>query len=85
MASMSNTYMPLHVAIPDDCRGADAPAIYLDTLPLHRLGSPERDECYAFASALALGGAGTSDTLQKVKLREHLAFLASLVRRPDGA
>jgi hypothetical protein len=29
MAPMSDTYMPPHVAIPDDCRGAEAPAIYL--------------------------------------------------------
>ena len=44
-----------------------------------RLGPPGRDECYAFVPALALGGPGTADSVQKVKLREHLAILAELV------
>lgn len=45
---------------------------------LQRLRTPEPDECYAFVPALALGGSGTSDTLEKVKLREHIGFLAEL-------
>jgi hypothetical protein len=44
-----------------------------------RLGPPARDECYAFVPALALGGPGTADSVQKVKLREHLGILAQLV------
>ena len=44
-----------------------------------RLGPPERDECYAFVPALALGGPGTADSVQRVKLREHLGILAQLV------
>jgi hypothetical protein len=44
-----------------------------------RLGPPERDECYAFVPALALGGPGTADSVQRVKLREHLGILAELV------
>ena len=44
-----------------------------------RLGPPERDECYAFVPALALGGAETADSVQRVKIREHLGVLAQLV------
>jgi hypothetical protein len=44
-----------------------------------RLGSPGRDECYAFVPALALGGPGTADSVQKVKIREQLGILAQLV------
>jgi hypothetical protein len=51
--------------------------LFKEALP--RLGPPERDECYAFVPALPLGGSGTSDTLQKVKLREHLHLLAQLM------
>ena len=36
MASMSDTQLPPLVALLERCRGADAPAMYLDTLPLHR-------------------------------------------------
>lgn len=43
-----------------------------------KLGIPKHDECYAFVPALAVGGPGTVDTLQKVKLREHLGLLAQL-------
>ena len=46
---------------------------------MQRLGPPSRDECYAFVPALPLGGPGTADTVQRVKLREHLAILAQLV------
>ena len=45
-----------------------------------RLGPPDRDECYAFEPALALGGPGTVDTIRRVKIREHLSILAQLVR-----
>ena len=44
-----------------------------------RLGKLAYDECYAFEPALALGGPGTPESLAKVKLREHLAFLAQIV------
>ena len=47
---------------------------------LPRIGPPARDECYAFEPALALGGPGTPDTIRRVKIREHLAILAQLVR-----
>lgn len=36
MASTSDTQGPPHMALPGDRPGADAPAIYLDTLPLHK-------------------------------------------------
>jgi hypothetical protein len=36
MASMSDTQIPPHLARPDNGRGADAPAIRLDTLPSHK-------------------------------------------------
>lgn len=47
---------------------------------VRRLGPPNADECYAFVPALALGGPGTPDTVERVKLREHLGFLSQLVR-----
>lgn len=50
--------------------------IFAEALP--RLGPPARDECYAFTPAVALGGPGTADTLQKVKLHVHLHLLAQL-------
>lgn len=45
---------------------------------LPRLGRPAVDECYGFMPPKALGGSGTPDTLERVKLREHLAFLGVL-------
>ncbi|MFW5720497.1 MAG: GAD-like domain-containing protein [Candidatus Dojkabacteria bacterium] len=50
--------------------------VYQEALP--KLGIPEYDECYAFVPSLVLGGSGKADTLQKVKLHEHLAFLVQL-------
>ncbi len=44
-----------------------------------RLGPPAEDECYAFVPALALGGPGTAESLQKVKIREHLDILRQIV------
>jgi hypothetical protein len=52
--------------------------LFKEALP--KLGPPERDECYGFHPAIALGGPGTADTLRKVKLREHLALLAQIGR-----
>jgi hypothetical protein len=46
---------------------------------LERLGPPDRDECYAFVPALALGGSGGADTVQRVKIREHLGLLAQIL------
>ena len=51
---------------------------FTEALPVLR--PPARDECYGFFPALPLGGPGTADTLQRVKLREHLALLAQLLR-----
>jgi len=48
---------------------------------LQMLGPPERDECYAFEPALALGGPGTVETIRRVKMREHLAILAQLLHQ----
>lgn len=53
-------------------------------LPLYqevmkRLGAPARDECYAFVPALSLGGPGTAESAQRVKIREHLGILAQIV------
>jgi hypothetical protein len=45
---------------------------------LPRLGAPHFDECYAFEPAIALGGSGQANTVQKAKLREHLSVLAQL-------
>jgi hypothetical protein len=43
-----------------------------------KLGPLDADEMYAFVPALALGGAPKLENLQKVKVLEHLAFLAEL-------
>ena len=48
---------------------------------LQRLGPLSRDECYGFEPALALGGPGTVDTIRRVRMREHLAILAQLLRQ----
>jgi hypothetical protein len=45
-----------------------------------RLGPPDRHECYAFEPALALGGPGTVETINRVSIREHLSILAQLNR-----
>ncbi|WP_227992802.1 GAD-like domain-containing protein [Shewanella sp. YLB-07] len=42
------------------------------------LGPLEADEMYGFVSALAIGGAPKLENLQKVKVIEHLTFLADL-------
>jgi len=51
--------------------------LFEKALPL--LGSPSRDECYAFEPALALGGSGDLETIRRVKMREALGVLAQLV------
>lgn len=51
-------------------------ALHQKALP--KLGALEPDECYAFVPALALGGSEEVRSLQRVKLREHLAFLVQL-------
>lgn len=43
-----------------------------------RCGPLERDECYGFFPALALGGSVDVDSLRRVKYLEHLEFLAQL-------
>lgn len=45
-----------------------------------RLGVLDIDECYGYFPPQVMGGSGTSDTLQRVKLREYLYFLAELIR-----
>src|SRR5512145_1418682 len=50
--------------------------IYKQALP--RLGPVDHNECYMFVPALVLGGPGTPESLEKDKLREHLAILAML-------
>lgn len=51
----------------------------LHSKALLRLGVLNRDECYAFEPALALGGPGTIDTVRRVRMREHLGLLAQMV------
>jgi hypothetical protein len=43
-----------------------------------KLGIVGPDEIYAFEPALALGGSARLTSLMKVKLEEHLHFLAEL-------
>jgi hypothetical protein len=45
---------------------------------LKKLGATKMDEMYAFEPALSLGGPARLDSLVKVKLEEHLHFLAEL-------
>jgi hypothetical protein len=52
--------------------------LFREALP--RLGPLERDECYGFVPALPLGGSESSESLQKVKIREHLHLLAQLTK-----
>jgi hypothetical protein len=53
----------------------------IHTKAVAKLGRPAADECYAFVPALALGGPGTVETVQRVKLREHLSILAQMHNR----
>jgi hypothetical protein len=55
----------------------------LDEKPLFqramaKLGPLDADEMYGFVPALAIGGAPRLENLQKVKIIEHLTFLADL-------
>ena len=43
-----------------------------------RLGVPAYDEVYSFVPAIPLGGDYNPDTVQKVNLKAHLAFLQQL-------
>ena len=43
-----------------------------------RLGRIFPDECYTFVPALALGGPGTPESVQRVKVREQLSILAQI-------
>jgi hypothetical protein len=43
-----------------------------------KLGRIAPDECYTFVPALALGGSGTVDSVQRVKLKEQLSILAQI-------
>lgn len=43
-----------------------------------KLSPPAIDEVYAFVPALALGGSKTPESVQKVKLKEHLLLLSQL-------
>ncbi|MBW4606910.1 MAG: DUF1851 domain-containing protein [Hassallia sp. WJT32-NPBG1] len=56
----------------------DALDIRLYRKALKKLGQLEPAECYGFEPAISLGGSGTVDTLQKVKLQEYLEILAQL-------
>ena len=46
---------------------------------LKELGPIDRDECYGFEPAIAVGGPGTLETLRRVKIREQLGILAQLL------
>ncbi len=45
---------------------------------LEKLGRLKHDEMYGFVPAMALGGSGELDQLEKLKAVEHLVFLAQL-------
>jgi hypothetical protein len=45
---------------------------------LQKLGRLKRDEMYGFVPALALGGPSKFENLEKLKIVEHLVFLAQL-------
>jgi hypothetical protein len=50
--------------------------LFLEALP--ELGPPAIDECYGHFPALALGGEHSAQSLERVKLREHLTLLSQL-------
>lgn len=45
---------------------------------VQRLGALTPHQCFAFVPALALGGTESVESVHKVTMREHLAFLAQL-------
>ena len=47
-------------------------------IALPRLGKLSASECYGYFPALALGGSGEPDTIQRVGLFEHLSLLRQL-------
>jgi len=47
---------------------------------LAKLDQLEWDECYGFLPPMPMGGPGTLDTLKRVKLLEHLAIVAQLLK-----
>lgn len=62
-------------------RASDLDDLYFHHLfevALARDGALGEDECFGFVLPLALGGEITLEHLQKVRLREHLAFLSQL-------
>ncbi len=52
--------------------------IELHKKAVKKLGRLQYDECYTFEPALALGGSGDIETVNKAKLRECLYFLSQL-------
>ncbi|HSI56362.1 MAG TPA: T6SS immunity protein Tdi1 domain-containing protein [Ideonella sp.] len=45
---------------------------------LRKLSRPKAEEIYGFVPALALGGPSKFENLEKLKIVEHLVFLAQL-------
>lgn len=45
---------------------------------LAKLGRLNVDECYGFLPPIPLGGSGAFNTLQRVKMREHMAIVQQL-------
>lgn len=62
----------------DDMEEEDMDGKPLFERAMAKLGPLDADEMYAFVPALVLGGAPKLENLQKVKVLEHLAFLAEL-------
>ncbi|AQS36048.1 hypothetical protein Sps_00856 [Shewanella psychrophila] len=62
----------------DDMEEEDLDENPLFDRAMAKLGPLEADEMYGFVPALALGGAPQLENLQKVKVIEHLSFLADL-------
>jgi hypothetical protein len=52
-------------------------SIYQQAVP--KQGMPERNECFGFVPALALGGPCSAKNLKRMKIREHLSILSQLV------
>ena len=67
-----NDYFTMEYFIKNDLKAS----IYEKTKA--KLGEPLFDECYGYFPALALGGSPSLKNLKKVKLNEHLEFLAQL-------
>lgn len=76
LLAMSLEDIPAALGDPELLKSALRKDLFDDAL--WRLGAPETDELYGFVPALALGGNEDSDSLHRVRAREHWDILFQL-------